>query len=413
MTLRLGQRPRSGQAPLGPSTRPTASLRTGFYIHIPYCKQRCPYCDFNIVVPSRDGPPWPGFVEAVGNELQTRAPIFAGRSADSLYFGGGTPSLAPPSVIAELYARVDAVFPLKADAEVTLEVDPGTADRAKLEGFRRAGVNRISLGWQSTDDGLLKLLGRGHDAADSRAAFVAAREAGFDNISIDLIFSVPGQSLQQLDRCLKDVVECAPNHVSLYALTYHRGTELYAWKHSGRVTPISEELEVAMMHRIDATLSAAGFHHYEVSNFAVEGFAAVHNRLYWTGGEYLGLGPGAHSFCHRQWEQGWRWESWRDPTKYAEHFAEVGAQTGMPPENDVEWIESLTGRQMVAERMLCGLRLSEGIDRAELPMSAYASDIESGVAEGMRRGWLVENGTRVAATEVGMRFADSLAQLFF
>ena len=272
----------------------------------------------------------------------------------------------------------------------------------------------MSIGWQSTDDRILKILGRAHDASQSRAAVVAARAAGFENVSIDLIFAIPGQSLADLDLDLEAVLALDVEHVSLYALTYHPDTELWRRREAREITPVDEDVEVEMMDRIEARLSAAGYEHYEVSNFARAGRRAVHNALYWTGAKYLGLGPGAHSFLHDQWRRGWRWEGRRDPEVNYAAWARPTRQ-GLPRRKDAryELVESLTKHQLMTERMLCGLRFVEGVDLDEPVFAGLVSGIEQALATAVRREWVRQDGSRVLPTALGMRFGDALAALFF
>jgi len=251
----------------------------GVYVHVPYCRRICPYCDFNVHIARRAD--WEGLARGMGAELVARSAPFAGLLASSLYFGGGTPSLAPVALLDGVREAVAARFGLAADAEVTVEVDPATLARDGFAALRRLGVTRVSLGWQSTHDRLLRVLGRGHAALESREAYEGARAAGFEDVSIDLIFAVPGQTMADLDRDLDEIEQLAPDHVSLYAFTYHEGTELFRRRAQGRVVPVTEELELEMMLRIEARLVGAGFEHYEVSNYARPGKRSRHNMLYW------------------------------------------------------------------------------------------------------------------------------------
>lgn len=383
----------------------------GVYVHVPFCPYVCPYCDFNVLV--RRAPPWEAFVAALRRELEARASIFAGQALESLYFGGGTPSLAPPWWIASVKQAVEERFG-PVPGEITLEANPGTLDAEKLAGYRAAGVNRVSLGWQSTNDRLLQTLGRGHSAEESRAAAALVRAAGVPELSVDLIFAVPGQSLADLEHDLDELERLAPEHVSLYGLTYHERTRFQRWRDTGRLVPVDEELEVRMMARIDERLRAAGYEHYEVSNFARPGHRAVHNSSYWTGAPYLGLGPGAHSFAREGWERGWRWEGTRRAERYIAAW-EHARPAGLPRADDgtVTWIEELSARQLLAERMLCGLRTSDGVKLAEPPMREARAELERGIAEACRRGWAELVGDRLAPTALGFTYADDLAGLFF
>ncbi len=375
----------------------------GVYVHIPYCPAVCPYCDFNVAV--RSQPPWSDFVAAIANELEQRRPELDGR-LQSIYFGGGTPSLAPPETIA---AIIDAVRDsLQGDPrEVTLEANPGTVTRASLAGYRAAGVNRVSLGWQSTHDHLLVLLGRTHDAAASRAAAIAVREAGFAAMSIDLIFAVPGQSMEDLEVDLDAVLAMSPEHVSLYGLTYHEGTPFFRARARGTVTPVDEATEAAMFTRIAERLTGSAYRHYEVSNFAKPGHEAVHNASYWQGTPYLGLGPGAHSFVRDGWTSGVRWESVRNPERYLAIFKK-GRPVGFSPD-ETTFREQLSAVDLLRERILTGVRLIDGIDLAAQPFASF--DLARGAAEAVKRGLARRDGTRLVPTFAGRLQADTLAEL--
>jgi len=352
----------------------------GVYVHIPYCPAVCPYCDFNVAV--RKEPPWDAFAKAVTDELAARRPLFEG-DVRTLYFGGGTPSLAPPSVIAAIVEAVGG-----SPGEVTLEANPGTITPATLKGYKDAGITRISLGWQSTHDRLLKTLGRTHSAAQSQEAARAVKAAGFASMSIDLIFAVPGQTLEDLDADLDAVFAIDPEHVSLYGLTYHEGTPFEKSRRKGTLTPVDEVTETAMFERIAERLTARGYRHYEVSNFAKPGFEAQHDSSYWHGIPYMGLGPGAHSFVGNQ-----RWETVRNPDRY---MSDPLQQT---------FRETLSALDMARERILTGLRLEEGIDLSEF------AGFELGVDEAIREGLAVRDGDRLKPTAKGRLQADTLAEI--
>jgi oxygen-independent coproporphyrinogen-3 oxidase len=333
---------------------------------------------------------------------------------DSVYFGGGTPSLAPLEMIEGVKEEVGLVGRVVAGAEVTVEVDPATLEAGGYVGLRAAGVTRISLGWQSTHDELLRVLGRGHSAAESEEAYRFARAAGFDDVSIDLIFAVPGERLEHLARDLDAIERLGPDHVSLYALTYHEGTELFRRREQKRVVPVEDDLEAEMMAYIEQRLGAAGYEHYEVSNYARPGKRSRHNQLYWHGGRYLGVGPGAHSFARRGWEEGWRWESVREPGRYAAVWS-ADASRGRPREGDatVTFVESLTARQLRNERFLLRLRTREGLDLAEPGLEEAAGEVEAAARDAEARGWLLRQATRLVPTSAGLMNADAVAALFF
>jgi len=382
----------------------------GVYLHVPFCLSRCPYCDFNTAVV--EAPPCQACGAALDRELAVRAELFGGVPLRSVYFGGGTPSLAPAPWIATRLAAITDHFPSEERLEITVEANPGSIDAHGLRALAAAGVNRLSIGWQSTHDSLLATLGRKHTAADSRALLEAAR-AQFDNIGVDLIFAVPGQTMAMLDADLEQLLAYRPQHLSIYALTFHTGTPFERWRRKGLLHAASEELEVAMMERIETRLTDAGYDHYEVSNYALPGSAAVHNSLYWLGAPYLGLGPGAHSFLREGWDRGQRWENRRDTEQYLGAWSHAD-DGGVPLDGaaTIEFVEHLTEEQLRAERFMCAMRLANGIDLAEV-QGGDSEAVAAAVEEGRHRGWLRQEGSRIVPTCDGMRHADALGGLFF
>jgi putative oxygen-independent coproporphyrinogen III oxidase len=268
----------------------------GIYIHMPFCRRRCPYCDFYKKVP-RAGE-MEVFPSVLERELEARAATrpFSDLEVTSIYFGGGTPSLHPPEHIRQILKAIHRHWPVKAEAEITLEANPATVSPHELGELLRCGVNRLSLGLQSFSQRKLQVLFRDHNASDSRESFHQARQAGFSNVSVDLIFGLPDETLNEWLADLEQVLRLGPDHISLYNLEYHEGTPFYRWRESGRLVPLSGETELEMYLAAHEKLAASGFEHYEISNFARAGFRAEHNLLYWTGSPYLGVGPSAHSY---------------------------------------------------------------------------------------------------------------------
>jgi oxygen-independent coproporphyrinogen-3 oxidase len=365
-------------------TGPTGA-RLGIYVHCPFCTRRCPYCDFNVAIYRADriGP----FAAALATEVERYAALpWAGRvPAVSLFFGGGTPSLVPPEAVAAVVAGARRGLGLTADAEVTLEANPEGLDVPRLRAFRAAGVTRLSLGVQALDDRVLARLGREHGAAAARAAFAAARAAGLDSVSVDLIYGSPGQDLASFAATLDEVLAWGPDHLSAYALTLEPRTPF------GRRPPADlppEDDVVAQFEHLVARTAAAGLERYEISNFARPGFRSRHNLLYWHREEYLGLGPGAHAALGAT-----RFGNLRAHTRYAAALA-----AGRWP---IEWAERLGPAEVRAERILLGLRLVEGIPRAWV---AAAPALERHLEAGL----LAERGDRVALTTGGVLLADTI-----
>ncbi len=289
---------------------------SSLYLHIPFCSRKCPYCDFFSQV---------GTAQQIDDYvalllLQLR--LLASSSAADLpalktiFFGGGTPSLLSSEQLEAILEQIDQIFSLEGEIEINLEANPGTVDRQQLERYRRAGVNRLSFGVQSLDPARLKMLGRIHSVEQVSAGIEAARDAGFDNLSLDLMFALPGQSLADLENEVSRLLEFSPEHVSLYGLTYEAGTPFYRQLQSGTLSPCDDDLYAEQYRLLDQRLVSAGFDHYEISNFARPGRQCRHNLNYWQRKSCLAVGAGSHSFMETQW--GERWHVPADLKVYAE-----------------------------------------------------------------------------------------------
>jgi oxygen-independent coproporphyrinogen-3 oxidase len=375
------------------------------YVHVPWCRHVCPYCDFNVYAHAR--PPEDEYTSALSRELAAwagRAP-FAGRSVTSVYVGGGTPSLFSPDAVARVLDTTRRHFALVGDAEVTLEANPGTVDVERLRAYRHAGVTRLSLGAQSFDPALLRTLGRDHGPDEIRAAVGAARTAGLESVGLDLIFAVPGATLASWARDLDAAVALAPNHVSAYALTFEEGTPFDAWRRSGRLHAVDEDVEAAMAELAAARLPAAGYARYEISSWARAGHASRHNQRYWDGSTYLGIGAGAHSFDATPGAPR-RWSNLRRPEAYA--AAVTSAGTAVAEER------RLTAEEARGDFVFTGLRRTVGVD-AEAFRARFgrALDEQFPHVAGLVRDGLVEwNADRLRLTAHGLRFADTVAATF-
>ena len=375
------------------------------YAHVPWCRHVCPYCDFNVYATS--SAPEAAYVDALVAELGawSARPPWTGGRLQSVYVGGGTPSLFSAAGVARLLAAAADRFDLDGGAEVTLEANPGTVERATLAGYAAAGVNRLSLGAQSFQPSLLRVLGRDHSPADIRGAVDAARAAGFRNVSLDLIFAVPGATLADWEADLRAALALAPEHVSAYGLTYEEGTPLHAWRTAGRVRAVDEDTEAAMTDATVEMLGAAGYARYEVSSWARPGFASRHNQAYWNGADYLGIGAGAHSFAADP-PPGRRWANERRPEAYMDAVRTRG--TAVASE------ERLSEAQARAEFCFTGLRQTAGIDVVEFrrrfgaALDAAFPHVGRLVAEGLAE----ITGERVRLTDRGMRFADTVSATF-
>jgi len=315
----------------------------GIYIHVPFCLRKCRYCDFYSATElnKRDA-----FVAALRREIEL-APDPG--PADTLYFGGGTPSLLDPGQVAAVIAAVKARFSFLPDVEITLEANPGTVDQATLTDFKSAGVNRLNLGIQSFDDRQLAFLGRIHTAHEARQSIEATRAAGFTNLGLDLIYGLPGQTVADLVRVVERAVTFKPEHLSCYLLTYEKGTPLDREREMGNVVPLAEKESAQLFLEIMDLLAASGYMQYEISNFArSESHVSRHNRKYWNFAPYVGLGPAAHSFL--------------DPVRYWNHSElSVYLSTLEQGQLPVRAKESLTPGQQMIEAVYLGLRQTAGI----------------------------------------------------
>jgi len=323
----------------------------GLYVHVPFCAHICPYCDFNTYA-GQDAL-WPRHLDATLQDLTAQAGSAKGRPATSLFFGGGTPSLVAPEGIARVVAAARDLYGLTADAEVTLEANPNSVDEAYFAGLRAAGVNRLSLGVQTLDRRGLRTLGRQHEAADAEAAFLAARRAGFDNVSLDLIFGWPGQTLDSWRRDLETALswgEGGPEHLSLYSLIIEPGTPMFEAATRGILIPLNDDAAADLYEAAIETLSAAGWSHYEIANWARRpDLMSRHNALYWRNGDFLAFGAGGHGTL-----AGRRTMNHLLPRTYINAL-----EAGEPGWSNTEEIDERTA---MGETMMLGLRLlNEGV----------------------------------------------------
>ncbi len=323
------------------------------YLHIPFCRRKCPYCDFFSV--AEDSASLGAYVEQLLRHLQLAKDQGAQGPFESIFFGGGTPSLLPATAVAQILSTARDLFDFEAEAEITLEANPGTVTAQSLAGYRAAGVNRLSLGVQSLQPESLKQLGRIHDRDQARQSVSLARAAGFTNLSLDLIFGLPGQTLAELQLELEDFLVLEPDHLSVYGLTLEEETPFHHQHRRGELTLPEEELAAAMFLSLHQQLASRGYDHYEISNYARPGFACRHNQRYWRRRPYLGIGAGAHSFQADGF--GSRWSVAPDLERYAEVLT-----AGVDP---AEKLESFDRRGAMAETIYLGLRTAEGVAEAE------------------------------------------------
>jgi oxygen-independent coproporphyrinogen-3 oxidase len=381
-------------------TRPTpAPAPAGLYIHVPFCRAKCPYCDFYSVTDDRS---IPDTIDALLGEINLRRQSVA--LADSIYFGGGTPSMLTPRQIGRILDAVHACFPVTPDVETTLEVNPGTVNRQRLAAYRAAGINRLNIGLQSLDDQTLNFLGRIHTAEKGVDTYRRAREAGFENVGLDLIYGVPGQTRDRWETEMADVVALAPDHLSCYTLTVEPGTPMAAQVKSGWIHPLDEQMVGDLFSFTAAYLNGNGYRRYEISNFARTTTPedcdrrSRHNRKYWTFAPYLGFGPAAHSFRDNT-----RWWNHRSLAAYL-----AALKTGTLP---VAETETLTREQQIMEFIYLGLRQTDGIDTADFASrfgEPFFDRFEATVSPLVHERLVARLPGRIRLTDRGMRFLESV-----
>ena len=281
------------QPALKPATPVVPASGISLYVHVPFCKSKCPYCDFNTYqgIEHLINP----YLDALTTELQLWGHVLDRPMVNTVFFGGGTPSYLPSGSIDRMLETIRRAFNLNPNAEITVEANPGDLDQEACRRLISLGVNRLSIGVQSLDDGLLSLLGRRHSANQAISAFQTARTAGFCNINLDLMYGLPGQTQTQWESTLKRLLASCPNHISLYYLTLEEGTPLHRWVQQGKYLEPDPDLAADMYQSARRLLGDAGYRHYEISNWALPGLDCRHNMAYWLDQPYLGVGPGAHS----------------------------------------------------------------------------------------------------------------------
>jgi len=352
------------------------------YIHVPFCVNKCEYCDFlsfKSVKSERDR-----YVEYLGREIG----LYPDYRYDTVYFGGGTPSLLKPEDIKGILDRLD----IDGGAEITMEVNPKTVDYEKLKAFREAGVNRVSIGVQTFNEKHLKTLGRLHDRERAMTTFQAAREAGFDNISIDLMFSLPNQTMEELEEDLKQIKNMKPEHISIYSLIWEEGTPFFEKLSAGVYRETDNDLEANMYEGIIESLREAGYEHYEISNFALPGMAARHNSKYWENREYVGVGLGASGYVDRL-----RYKNIVEFTPYYDKIDEK-----IKPVESEEWVDSEAEEEY---KFILGLRLlQEGVEAS----GKYLTKCE----ELERKGFLVRRDGKFVLSQRGVFLANDVFEEF-
>jgi oxygen-independent coproporphyrinogen-3 oxidase len=415
----------------------TCPAPLGLYLHIPWCPTRCIYCDFNTYVEGETSLKT-RYHAALRREILETGAALERPQLDTIFVGGGTPTTLPPAALIELVETIKTAFALRPGAEVTVEANPGTLSIEYLRELRQGGINRLSLGVQSFNDDELRFLSRLHDAAAARCAVEQARAAGFDNLSLDLIFNLPQQSLAQWQANLDAAIELEPDHLSLYSLIVEPGTPLHRQVTGGQIPWPDDDLAADMYTYALDTLETAGYSHYEISNWAKANdeanwqtprLASAHNLIYWRNQPYLGLGAGAYGTINLQPSNpptlqpsnpptfqpsnppSLRWMNAKRPQTYIERI-EAGA--GLGAAHDEKSLETIDSETAMAEHMLLGLRLvREGVSAAEFERRfgvALAERYPQAVAHGLERGLIewVESpeGPRLRLTRQGRFLAN-------
>jgi oxygen-independent coproporphyrinogen-3 oxidase len=390
--------------------------RAGIYIHIPFCRSRCSYCDF--ATGAYESQLAERYISALTKEISTFAHVPAPLAdaddaqcrlpltfeVDTIYFGGGTPSLLAPAQVERILRAARERFRVTPDAEVTLELNPGTVTEETVAQFRAAGINRASFGLQTFDDEQLRRLGRTHTAEDARRTLATLREAGFDNVSFDLIAGLPGQTLREWAENMEAALALRPAHLSLYLLEVHSGTPLAAQLGEGRWPQPDADVAAEMYQLLIERTREAGYEHYEISNFCLPGHEARHNLKYWTGAPYYGFGSSAHSYDGERL----RWSNERDAARYCELLETQKGSAVV--ETDV-----LSARDAGAEALFLGLRLMRGVD-LEAHQTQFGTDVRREYAADLsrfREADLIEiNGDLLRLTPSGVLLSNEVFAAF-
>ncbi|MBX7142855.1 MAG: radical SAM family heme chaperone HemW [Oligoflexia bacterium] len=381
------------------------------YVHIPYCFHKCPYCDFNAYAVSAI--PEKEYVSALLSELDYRASLkeWRARTVQSIYFGGGTPSLFQPTAIRKVVAAICQLFAVHDNVEISLESNPGTLTPDNILGYREAGVNRLSIGAQSFQRRVLAALGRMHSPDHIEAAVEAAKSAGLSNVNIDLIYGAPDETIKEWESDLQAALALEPVHISAYGLTVEKGTPFYLSYRKGQLKLPSEDHVIEMMNLVNSLLPAHGLQRYEISNFAVIGREARHNLAYWNGDDYLGIGAGAHSFnriaAQKPDSFGTRWSNAALPAKYIEEAVAHGQAES--------WHDELSFESAVFEFFFLGLRKIAGISVKAFEQrfgvtveTLYPNLLEVLSSEGL----IKRSNDNIALSERGLLLADSVIENF-
>lgn len=367
----------------------------GIYLHVPFCKQACYYCDFHFSTDTRHREE---MIRAMVQELDLRKGLIVG-PLKTIYFGGGTPSLLSEAHLESLLARIRDLYPVSSDAEITLEANPDDLSPEKLQELKRSGVNRLSIGIQSFDDAILKYLHRAHDSFAARRCLEESTKAGFNNLSLDLIYAIPGMTLAGWNQTLSQALNFKPAHLSAYGLTIENRTVFGHWKKQNRLVPVGEEDAAAQFESMQDILVGAGYDQYEISNFSLPGYHSRHNSSYWLQEHYLGIGPGAHSYDGTR-----RYLNVRNNALYVKAITE-----GHFPVEE----ELLTRENKINEYLLTRLRTQWGCNLVELQRE-FSDDLISRRGDYLQRyqeqGLVTITDNILLLTRKGKLLADQITE---
>ena len=379
------------------------------YIHIPFCVRKCLYCDF-LSAPA-SGETMEAYASCLCREIEAAGKLYPDHEVRTVFFGGGTPSILKKEWICQIMEALRRAFSLAEDAEITIEVNPGTVDADKLAAYYAAGINRLSIGVQSLQENELQALGRIHSTEDFFQTYSMAIKSGFNNINVDLMSAIPEQTLESCQDTLRQLLSLdrPPSHISAYSLIIEEGTPFY------ENTPVlpDEEMDRLFYKITNDILKAAGYHRYEISNYAREGCECRHNRVYWERGEYLGFGIGAASLMQET-----RFSNIRDLQTYLKLLsgeAADGPSTGQLMEHLRQEVSHLTEREQMEEFMFLGLRLTEGVSKKRFfkTFGKKFTDVYPGISEKLiREGLLVQEGDRLKLTELGLDVSNRVMAEF-
>lgn len=380
------------------------------YVHVPFCAQKCPYCDFNTYAVTRV--PDEEYTEALLKELESWSgdPRFIDRPIGTIFFGGGTPSLLRPASLKKIIDRAQSLFGLLPGAEVTLEANPSTPSLELYKAFAAAGINRVSFGVQSFEPERLLHLGRDHSRDDAIQAVEMAVQAGIQDVSLDLIFGVSGQTLEGLQRDIDTACALPISHLSTYALTIEPGTPFFQRQERGLLATPPDEIVAAMLEYIPQRVAEHGLSRYEISNYAKPGHHSRHNEVYWMGGDYLGIGAGAHSYVARRENEmlvgGERWSTLAQPQAYMQ---------GTLESKTISWREALTPEALQFEFFYLGLRRMAGVSLEEFRRifgKESQGPFDTILADLAREGYIRVDADSVTLTTNGIALADSVYERF-